>query len=266
MPSPFPGMDPWLEHPGLWPDVHDSLLIALRDLLAPQLQPRYRVAVRQRTVITTSDPAVAPADLRPDVTVRETPRAADPIRPTSRSGSVATSPLTVLVSFSDTLPEVFLEVRTVPGGEVVTVIELLSPTNKRPGDKNRKRYEARRQRLLDSCAHLVEIDLLRGGEPMPVWIEGNGRRGCYRILVSRAERRPQADLYLFNLPDPIPSFPLPLRPVDNEPTVELGPLLGSLYDRARYDLAVDYTSEPIPPLTEEDAAWADRLLRQKGLR
>lgn len=266
MPSPFPGMDPWREHPGLWPDVHDSLLIALRDLLAPQLQPRYRVAVRQRTVITTSDPAVAPADLWADVTVRETPRAADPIRPTSRSGGVATSPLTVLVPFSDTLQEVFLEVRTVPGGEVVTVIELLSPTNKRPGDKNRKRYEAKRQRLLDSCVHLVEIDLLRNGEPMPVWIEENGRRGCYRILVSRTKRRPQADLYLFNLPDPIPSFPLPLRPGDNEPTVELGPLLGSLYDRARYDLAVDYTSEPVPPLTGEDAAWADRLLRQKGLR
>ncbi len=266
MPSPLPGMNPWLERPDLWPDVHDSLLIALRDLLAPQLQPRYRVAVRQRTVITTLDPGFKPVTLLPDVTVRGTPRTDEPIHSAFHSFSAVVSPLTVLIPFSDTFQEVYLEVRTVPGREVVTVIELLSPTNKQPGDENRVRYEKKRRRLLNSCIHLVEIDLLRGGEPMPVWTEGDGRQGRYRILVSRADRRPQADLYLFDLFDPIPPFPLPLRPGDKEPWVELGPLLNDLYDRARYDLEVDYAVEPVPPLTEEEAAWADPWLREKGLR
>ncbi|MBI1987795.1 MAG: DUF4058 family protein [Nitrospinae bacterium] len=266
MPSPFPGMNPWLENPGLWPDVHDSLVIALRDVLVPQLQPRYSVVVRQRTVILTPDPETKPADICPDVTIYEIPRTAEPIHPASYPSSAVASPVTVHVPVTDILYEDYLEVRTVPDGKVVTVIELLSPTNKRPGDKNREKYETKRQRLLDSCTHLVEIDLLRGGKPMTLWMAGDGRRGCYRILVSRARRRPRADLYLFNLPDPIPPFPLPLQPGDNEPVVELGPMLSDLYDRARYDMRIDYTREPVPPLTKEEAAWADQLLHEIGLR
>jgi len=84
--------------------------------------------------------------------------------------------------------------------------------------------------------------------------------------VSRGDYRPRADLYAFNLRDPIPAFPLPLRPEAEEPLVELGALLHALYDRAGYDLVVDYTAEPVPPLEGEDAVWADQLLREKGLR
>ena len=140
---------------------------------------------------------------------------------------------------------------------------LPSPTNKRAGE-GRRLYEEKRLQVLGTRTHLVEIDLLRGGEPMKMW--GDGKDSHYRILVSRADRRPRADLYAFNLRDTIPPFSLPLRPGDEEPVVELGTLLHALYDRAGYDLALDYAAEPVPPLEGDELAWADQVLRDKGLR
>jgi hypothetical protein len=172
-------------------------------------------------------------------------------------------PVTVTVPLPETVKEGYLEVREVATGEVVTAIEILSPTNKRPG-RGREKYANKRQRVLGSFTHLVEIDLLRAGEPMPIL--SNGIRTDYRILVSRAERRPEADLYAFNLQNGIPQFPLPLRQGDNEPLVDLQELLHRVYDRAGYDLALDYRRQPVPPLPELDAEWADAVLREKGLR
>ena len=97
-------------------------------------------------------------------------------------------------------------------------------------------------------------------------MRGNGRKAHYRILVSRANQRPLANLYAFNVQDPIPVFPLPLQPGDKEPLIDLGTLLQQLYDRAGYDLRIDYRQDPVPPLDKDDAAWADSLLRQAGLR
>ena len=147
--------------------------------------------------------------------------------------------------------------------KVVTVIEVLSPTNKRPS-KRREMYETKRENVFNSRSHLVEIDLLRSYQPLPVF--GNDIEASYRILVSRANQKPLADLYLFNLPDMIPQFPLPLRGGDAEPIVDLQALLNGVYDRAAYDFRIDYTTVPVPPLSEADAAWADSLLRDKGLR
>ena len=163
----------------------------------------------------------------------------------------------------DQVRESYLEVRDVATNEAVTVVEILLPTNKRPGE-GRRLYETKRLEVLGTRSHLLEIDLLRGGEPMRMW--GDGRDSHYRILLSRAERRPRADLYAFNLQDPIPSFSLPLRVGDDEPVVELGALLHALYDRAGYDLAVDYNAETVPSLEGDDATWADSLLQEKWLR
>lgn len=93
---------------------------------------------------------------------------------------------------------------------------------------------------------------------MPVY--SNGVQSNYRILVSRENYRPQADLYTFNLRDPIPSFPIPLRSEDNEPIVDLQALINQAYDQGSYDLRIDYSRELVPPLSEGDAAWADALL------
>lgn len=166
-------------------------------------------------------------------------------------------PITVTVPMLEEVREGYLEVREVGTGEVVTVIELLSPKNKRAG-KGRNAYESKRQQILSSSTHLVEIDLLRRGQPMRIL--GNDIQATYRILVSRSNLRPQAELYPFELPEPIPTFPLPLRQGDTEPSVDLQALLHGVYDRAGFDLAIDYTSEPVPPLSFVDAVWAKSYL------
>ena len=258
MPSPFPGMDPYLEHPAIWPDVHQRLIVALADALGPQLRPRYRAAIEERVYVTDVE---GPFFLgRPDVSVVEVGRTAGPAM---QAPVALVEPRIVQVPLLDRIREGYLEVREAAIGGVVTVVELLLPTNKYPGE-GRRLYEEKRMQVLGTRTHLVEIDLLRGGEPMRMW--GDGRGSHYRILVSRAERRPRAELYAFNLQDAVPPFPLPLRTGDEEPIVELGPLLHALYDRAGYDLAVDYTADPVPPLEADDAAWAGQLLREKGLR
>ena len=257
VPSPFPGMDPYLEHPTLWPGVHNGLIAALQLSLAPQLRPRYYVAIEERLYITEPDQRVFVG--RPDLAVVGQPEAETALQPAPPASSV----LTVQVPLPDEVRETSLEVRETGTDYVVTVVEILLPTNKRPG-RGRRLYEDKRMEVLASRTHLVEIDLVRAGEPMP--ITGHGRASEYRMLVSRGDCRPNATLYAFGVRQPIPPFALPLKPGDQEPTVDMGKLLHDLYDRASYDLRLDYTGDPDPPLPSTEAAWADQLLRQKGLR
>ena len=256
MPTPCPGMDPYLERPALWTNVHTSLIIALRDDLAPRLRPKYYVAVEERSVRLGPDELAFA--VRPDVAVvRSAPG------PVSEAAVVSQAPgvLTVELPMAETIREVFLEIREVGVDRVVTVVEILSPTNKLPGP-GRRDYEQKRLNLLGTLTHLVEIDLLRGGPPMPML--GYTQPSDYRILVSRAERRPQADLLTFSVRQPIPTFRLPLQPGDAEPDVDLTALLHSLYDRAGYDLRLDYREAAEPPLIGENAAWAAQRLHQVG--
>lgn len=250
---PFPGMNPWLENPQLWRDVHHSLISALRDELAPRIAPRYFVAVETQTYIM--QPTLLPPTWRyPDVMVLE------------RGGPAVTTTLTapaapfvvVELPLSDPLIEGYLEVRFVPTGEVVTVIELLSYTNKLPG-KGREEYLEKRDSLLKSHIHFVELDLLRSGPPMP-FAEPAAERD-YRFFIRRRQEPRRAQLYGFMLREPIPTFPLPLLPDDQEPLIDLNALVRNLYNRARYDLVLDYAKPPDPPLRDADAAWANALLQ-----
>ena len=249
MPSPFPGMDPYLEHPEQWPSVHLGLIVAIRDALVPRVRPKYRVVIETRTFFDL------PGDLKfttiPDVGVLREARApyGDPIQ--------------VAVPMVEEMRQGYLKIRNVATGEVITVIEIFSPTNKRPG-KGRAEYEDKRLQILSSRVNLVEIDLLRDGEPLQIF--GNGHHTAYRILASRARRRPDADLYAFGIREPISAFPLPLARGDDEPPVDLQTLLHDLYDRAGYDLAINYRGDATPPLQGDDASWADALLRAKNLR
>jgi len=169
----------------------------------------------------------------------------------------------VRVPVPDFVRETYLKVRAVGSGEVVTILEVLSPSNKLPG-KGRRRYLDRRLRVFESLTHLVEVDLLRAGERMPV--EGPDVTSDYRLLISRGDRRPKADLYAFGVRDPIPAFALPLRLGDKEPQVQLGDILYAQYERAAYDLSLDYRTEPVPPLSGDDRGWAHELLLSAGLR
>ena len=118
--------------------------------------------------------------------------------------------------------------------------------------------------MLGSSTHLIEIDLLRAGEPMDIL--DNHIQSDYSILVSRFEQRPRADLYAFNLKQTIPTFPLPLRREDKEPILDLQELINGIYERASYDLVIDYNQEPIPALSDENKVWVDEILKEKGLR
>ncbi len=258
MPSPFPGMDPYLEHPALWPGLHSRLIVGLADSLGPILRPRYYVEVEERVYLLAPEGA-RPFPGRPDVVV-----AAAPVPPPSPEAIPASSGARVVeVPMAEEVRERYLVVREAGTHRVVTWVEILSPVNKAPGE-GRQIYLKKREEVLRAPVHLVEVDLLRAGEPMPV--VGDGRDGHYRILVSRWEQRPRALLYVFTVRDPIPIFRLPLLPGDEEPEVDLGRLLQAVYERAAYDLRVSYEEEPVPPLEPPFAEWAARLLEERGCR
>ncbi|PSR17031.1 hypothetical protein C8255_14745 [filamentous cyanobacterium CCP3] len=163
------------------------------------------------------------------------------------------------------IKERFLEIRAVGSDALITVLEVLSPTNKRQS-QGRSAYEAKRQKLLSSSSHLIEIDLLRAERPMAmrsVSTEAPSTQADYRILVSRWERRPQADLYEFTLREPIPQFPLPLKEESEAIAVNLQSIVQGIYDRSGYALRLNYQSPvPPPPLSPADQAWVTDLLRR----
>jgi Protein of unknown function (DUF4058) len=261
MPTPFPGMNPYLENPALWSKIHKRLIVAIADSLSPQLLPKYIVDIEDRVYQTVDEESVLVGI--PDVAVQRQQTLAIP---EITNVAVATPPVeavTVDIPVPETIRESYLEVRDTVTREVITVIEVLSPKNKRLGE-GRRAYEKKRLRVMGSFSNLVEIDLLRDGKPMTIL--NSNIQSHYRILISRADKRPKADLYAFNLPNIIPSFPLPLREEDVEPVVDLQTLINELYDRSGYGLLIDYSREPIPKLSGKDLAWVDILLREKGLR
>jgi Protein of unknown function (DUF4058) len=260
MTYPFPGMNPYLEHPALWTEVHNHLIVAIASVLNRQLRPKYRVAVDQRTYLSISSTTDFVG--RPDVAVvgqRSPVGVLEKVEETR----IHSQPLSVELPMPETLTERYLEVREIPTGEVVTAIELLSPSNKRAGE-GRRVYIEKRNRVLGRLSHFVEIDLLRNGEPMP--IVQPQVVSAYRLLVSRSDRRPSAELYAFGLREEIPTFAIPLRSGDVEPTVDLGALLRDVYERGSFDLAIDYERDPTSPVSEEEARWIDEQLREANLR
>lgn len=254
MPSPFPGMNPYLENSELWSAVHNRLIVAIADDLVDRLSEKYRVEIEKRTYFSSEEDSLLVGI--PDVVVVADKTA----KPSSSNAtrSLLVQPEKVTVPLAEEVNERYLEIREVGTGTVVTVIELLSPKNKRSGE-GRIAYERKRNRVLASATHLVEIDLLRGGKPFPIKSEN---LGDYRILICRGDRRPNADLYAFSLRQPIPPVPIPLMPHEIEPILNLQPLLDRIYDKGRYHLAIDYTQPPQPPLSDKDTQWAQTLLSQ----
>jgi len=182
----------------------------------PLVRPRYYIGLEERTYLADPDEGLVLVG-RPDLTASggEQPTPAPPELAPAASGEAV---LSVQVPLPDEVRETYLVVRAAADEEVVAVVELLSPTHKRPGE-GRRRYLEKRRAVLASRAHLVEVDLLRAGEPMPT--RGADRDGDCRVLISRGDRRPHAELRLFSVRDSLPSFALPLRPGDAEPRVAL---------------------------------------------
>ena len=257
MQTPFPGMDPYLEGPGIWQQVHAALIVDIQRFLNALLRPRYYVAIEQSTYLTLLPPPEHRTGI-PDIMV------VAPSEQTEKGSSLPLSaptiePVIAELPQPEEVKQRFLEIRTVETHAVVTTIEILSPANK-VGREGREQYEQKRVKVLGSLTNLVEVDLLRGGAPMPMNLP---YQKDYRIIVSRSQQRPRADAYLFDLSDIIPDFPIPLKPDEEEPILPLNQILHELYDQGGYDLMIDYSQPPIPPLSEEDIEWAEKLLSQQ---
>ncbi|MFN6517054.1 MAG: DUF4058 family protein [Nostoc sp. CreGUA01] len=253
MPYLFPGMNPYLELPTLWQEFHNRLIVAISDALTPYLQPKYYVAVETRSYLDDDNPELLVGI--PDAIVLTTSKT-----PTVQSVAIATEtrPKQIQLPIPIEVKERYLEVREVGTHQVITVIEVLSPKNKRKGE-GRTAYEKKRQRILGSSSHLVEIDLLRENPPMPMI--GVKETSDYRIVVSRAAIRPMADLYEFQLREPIPRFSLPLKADDSELEVDLQAIVLGVYHRGSYHVRIDYRQAvPPPKLSPAVQQWVDDLL------
>lgn len=261
MPSPFPGMDPYLESPLRWRDVHHSLAGQIRRQLAPRLSPRYVARLEIRFIASTPDGQTVSV-LYPDVDVtiaqlRE--RAIARYKPLV-DVAVAARPMPLILHVAPSGERVRLvtvEIRDVAKRRLVTSIEILSPVNKRAGG-GLTEYRAKREQVILAAAHLLEIDLLRKGTRPPRLLEMP--QSDYFVFLTRAEQGDLTETWPISVRDPLPVVPVPLLPGDDDVGLDLGHALRTIYDEARYDLSTDYGQPPDPPLAEEDAAWALELL------
>ena len=242
MPSPFPGMDPYLEASEIWCGFHHSLADEIKAQLNAVLSPRYYADVEVRTVLEemgiatakTIYPAAAGLETAPSVPAGTT-AVAIPAAPIQR--------LAMLLE-QQTLRTV--QVRATDTDTLVTAIEILSPVNKRGNGLHT--YQEKRRSLLRSDVHFLEIDLLRGGE-RPGWEINDPPLACdYVVLVNRAFRGDmrQSEIWPVALNEPLPICPVPLLPPDPEVPLHLGAVLTNVYQRAAYARRIDYTL-PVPP-------------------
>jgi len=261
---PFPGMNPYLESTAIWSSFHTRLLVAIADTLAPVLRPNYYIEVETRTYKTLDEVDDGEQDELligiPDAAVLSPSPDQENLSNQAPAGATLTQncPQPITLPMPSTVKERYLEVREIGTEAVITVIEVLSPKNKRKG-QGRAAYERKRSRMFDSLSHLIEIDLLRGYPPMTML--GDIQPSHYRIVVSRSQQRPKADLYGFNLQDAIPVIPLPLKPEDEEPVIELQIIVEGVCERAGYNDRIDYRQPAPPPaLASTDQQWLDTLL------
>jgi hypothetical protein len=254
MPSPFPGMNPYLEHPDVWQDFHQSFIPLLRQMLSEQVRPKYLVKIEEQIFIHEVPDDQRQLIGRGDMTVsRADADSIDTAVVLLEAPAIGRVPLSV-----DVERYAFLEIRDRANRQLVAVLELLSPSNKRPGP-DREQYLAKRQRLLTSSVHLVELDLLRGGPRLPI----EDLPPCdYCVMVSRYEDRPNVGLWPLELQDKLPTIPIPLL-AQERAALDLQSALHQVYDAAGYEDYI-YAHEPTPSLQGADVEWAQRLIAGKG--
>ncbi len=279
--SPFPGMDPYLEAADIWPDFHERLASIISEMLNAQLPEPYYSRLQMRPEMGVILEAGIPRHIVPDVVVARHPiRSAEAQPSPPGRHAILTKPRTevsqgieVRVRI-DPLHHQFVEIRDAARNhKLITLIEIVSPSNKRPGP-DRRAYQSKQRDVLDSDANSIEIDLLRGGRrllPYPDLEEAVHRLAChYLILLNRYRQRMgnwmDYTLFPINLREPLPCLPVPLAGDDSDIPLDLQIAMQEIYQRALYRRMVDYTLPVDPPLADEDMAWVDKQLREVGLR
>lgn len=255
MPSPFPGMNPYLENEGAFHDFHENVIPVLRELLVPQVRPDYIVKLDQDIYLTEPSGEERRFLGRFDVFLAERVRGVS----AKEGTAVLPSPAQVLWSPAvDEQKHTYLEIRDRNDRTLITVIEVLSPTNK---VRHRDAFPAKRTRYHESAVPYVEIDLLRGFGPRLPWED---MPPCdYYALVSRWQDRPAAGVWPIRLRDALPVIAVPLRPEHEPARLDLKAALDRVYDAAGYADYI-YSHRPEPPLSEEDEAWAKGILSESG--
>jgi len=254
-------MDPYLERH--WGDVHTRLVTYASDQLQKLLPKDLRARVEERVVVSQWD---RPRSVYPDVRIIETERISR--RRGNGGASVAIAEPLVIELADEHETQRFIEIREVSSdSRLVTVLEVLSPTNKKPGD-GQEQYLRKQQELRQAGVNLVEIDLLRGGDwvvALPLQALEPDVRTPYRVVVRRGWRRLQAEYYPIALSDRLPAIKVPLRPTDSDVPLDLQALLEQCYENGGYD-DIDYARAPEPPLPAAATRWAAQLLRRAGRR
>lgn len=262
MPSPFPGMDPYLEGE-LWQEFHETLASAIRAQLMPRLGPTYVALLAKRYVLDHPGLSVFEASSRvvyPDVHVVAWSD--------TMPGNVATVSITVdepAVELANAIevPQLSIEIRDVAQRRLVTAIELLSPANKQ-GDGAHE-YRERRNDLLHTATHLIEIDLLRRGDR--ILLDGEPPPAAYYVYLSRTQRRPFTQVWPVALQRRLPTIPVPLLPNDPDTYLDIQAAVDSCFALVGYERLLDYGGPPPPPeLAHEDAEWVGQMLRAAGVR
>jgi hypothetical protein len=245
-------MNPYLEREYVWHDFHESFMPLVREVLSAQVLPRYFVRIEEHLYLHELSARERRLLGKADVS----------ITPTSRSGDTPPTATAVIAPAEVTLPlavdverESFLEIRDRESRQLITVLELLSRSNKYAGP-DREQYIGKRNQYLFSPAHLVEIDLLCGGPRMPI----NDLPSCdYYVMVSRAPDRPRAGIWPLQLADRLPVVPVPLRTGEPDATLDLQEVLHRIYDAAGYAVYV-YEGSPEPELSSAQQSWAQQFL------
>ena len=249
MPSPFPGMNPYLERATAWESLHSNIINASQFHIASQIPAEYVVRIENRVYIHE------PSGERRYVGASDLGVVRTPLASGTHTATLEAPARVTILDAVDVQRVGFLTIRDRDGNDLVTVMELLSPTNKYAGP-DRAQYLGKRNEILRSRAHFVEIDLLRGGPRMPP----DELPTCdYCAIVSRVEERPEAGVWPWRLRDPIPLIPIPLRGGDADATLDLKRVIDQVYDGARYGNYI-YNGPPEPRLAPDDAAWAAQFL------
>lgn len=259
-------MDPYLEHPVLWPGAHQGIIGSLRAVLNTLLPLRYVADMSERVYITQPD-----RNSYPDVVVFEQP---SPFPALPESGSVAAAvadPPLVLVIEPIDIREVFIQV--LPVGEetrVVTVIKLLSYANKARGSEGRELYLTKQHELLQSPVNLIEIDLLRSGEdtvavPREILIHSHPHWD-YLVCLHRSRQQGRFETWPRTVRERLPRINVPLENDLPDVILDLQAAFDRNYEDGAYSRRIDYRREPSTPLETQDAAWANSVLQARGLR
>ena len=252
----FPGMDPFIEGDE-WESFHGRFISGMSDALVPELRPDYLVRTEKRVYV--EHPYEDDSLIRPDLTIVRPSRRGSGRRSGAESATAVLEPVERTLPGPVEVPQKYLVIRRLNSPEVVTVIELLSPGNKREGSESRNEYLAKREDVLQSKTSLVEIDLLRGGSRLPT-VEGLPF-GDYYAFVCRAVRRRRAAVYAWPLAHRLPTIPIPLSPGDREVSLDLQAVFDDVYDRVGYDYSLDYRRPLTPPPDKTTAKWVRDVLK-----